>query len=64
MKGNSNIAKMKYNITYGRLKEAIAMFPAIFHDSVEVFKRLEQRLEIEMAPGEDQLIHGDLDCRK
>ncbi|KAJ5617722.1 kinase-like domain-containing protein [Penicillium hordei] len=57
------MAEMKYNITYGRLKEAITRFPAILQESIPVFEELAQRLETEMATGEGQLIHGDFDCR-
>jgi hypothetical protein len=29
IRGNHNMAEMKYSLTYGRLKESIAMYPAI-----------------------------------
>lgn len=64
IRGNHVMAEMKYSITYGRLKESIAMYPAIFEGSIEVFRRLQQRLKTEVVASEDQLIHGDFGCRK
>ncbi|GKZ33665.1 hypothetical protein AbraIFM66950_003694 [Aspergillus brasiliensis] len=63
IKGNREMAEMRYNITYGSLKESIARYPAIFGSSAHVFKRLEQRLDTELVGTEDQLIHGDFGCR-
>ncbi|KAL6399593.1 hypothetical protein AUP68_16998 [Ilyonectria robusta] len=62
MRKNVEIVKMRHDITYGRLKEAIPMFPTILEGSMEVFDRLEQRLRSEMEKGESQLIHGDFKC--
>ncbi|KAL5685070.1 hypothetical protein EMGR_004656 [Emarellia grisea] len=36
---------------------------AIFEGSIEVFRRLQQRLKTEVVASEDQLIHGDFGCR-
>ncbi|KAJ5203149.1 hypothetical protein N7449_005228 [Penicillium cf. viridicatum] len=66
MKGNTGMAEMKCNITYGRLKDVITMFPAIFEGSIEIFENLAQRVKAEMETegARSQLIHGDFDCRK
>lgn len=64
IKGNHEMAEMKYNITYGSLRESIARYPALFGSSTHVFERLIQRLKTEVAGTEDQLVHGDFGCRK
>ncbi|KAI2865659.1 hypothetical protein CBS12448_1956 [Aspergillus niger] len=63
IKGNHEMAEMKYNITYGSLRESIARYPALFGSSTHVFERLIQRLKTEVAGTEDQLVHGDFGCR-
>ncbi|KAL3260599.1 hypothetical protein ABHI18_004441 [Aspergillus niger] len=63
IKGYHEMAEMKYNITYGSLRESIARYPALFGSSTHVFVRLKQRLKTEVAGTEDQLVHGDFGCR-
>ncbi|PYH77204.1 hypothetical protein BO82DRAFT_345428 [Aspergillus uvarum CBS 121591] len=63
IKGNREMAEMKYNITFGSLKKSIARYPAIFGSSTHIIGRLEQRLNTEVVGTENQLIHGDFGCR-
>lgn len=64
MRGSTQIADMKHEITYGRLKEAISMFPAILEGSRELFAQLEQQLRSDLQEAQSHLIHGDFKCAK